>query len=128
MKVRVINVFRDINTHEIYKEGEVREFDTARAERLVKLGLVEPIAKPKAKPADAQPQGEEQPAKEAEQPATGAENQEETPANTEGGQVENETADENKPAETEAKAEEPEGEKQQEVVSERHRGQGKAAK
>ena len=53
MKVRVISIFRDKYTNELYNVGAEREFDNARAERLIMLGLAEKIEKPAPEPAPA---------------------------------------------------------------------------
>lgn len=49
MKVKVISVFRDKFTSQLYTPGELIEIeDEARVENLVELELVEPIEKKKA--------------------------------------------------------------------------------
>jgi len=56
MKVRIISVFRDKDTHEVYEVGAEREFTENRAQHLISLGFVEAIAK--EKPAKAEPKVE----------------------------------------------------------------------
>ena len=104
MRVRVVSVFRDKDTHEIYEVGAEREFNEARAKHLVSLGLAELIAEPQPAPA---PKPEPEPAEEK------VEVKEQEPAEVK--------------AEVETKDEEPsekktEPEPQEKVVSERHRG------
>ena len=76
MKVRIITVFRDKDTREVYEVGAEREFEKSRAQHLISLGLVEEI-KP-AKPAEAEEPKVEEPKEEvpAEQNTEGAENAE----------------------------------------------------
>jgi hypothetical protein len=96
-KVRVTNVFRDINTHEIYKVGAELEVDDARAKHLLALGLVELTEKPKPakveKPAEIEKPAEPEKPVETAEPAA-AEAKAEVEVNNE---EEHKAEDEQKP-------------------------------